>query len=188
MKHLVLFGDSLLGDCSKRHTDSLEEKLGKLYEVYNCANGGWDTSDLLRKAPLIGKLPADIVILSVGTNDASPWRHIELDRFKSNLNEITANFAHCRLIVLLPPPVNESRQPKNKFRSNDIMQRYAEALKSHCRQNNLEYLDSWQYFQPYLEPEDRLHSEDGVHFTDEGYGLVFDGLVGVINSTKESAA
>ena len=55
MKKLVLFGDSLLANFSKQYILRLEAKLPD-YDIYNCAAGGWDTYDCVKKATFISKL------------------------------------------------------------------------------------------------------------------------------------
>jgi hypothetical protein len=49
MQKLVLFGDSLFGRCNKDLIDQLEATLSESYDIYNCAAGGWDSDDVLKK-------------------------------------------------------------------------------------------------------------------------------------------
>lgn len=54
-KSIVLFGDSLLGRFGKALIGKLEEAV-KDITVYNCAAGGLNTEDGIRRADFIAKL------------------------------------------------------------------------------------------------------------------------------------
>jgi lysophospholipase L1-like esterase len=174
MKKLVLFGDSLFGQVSKSEQLLLEKKLGGEYDVYNCATGGWNTDDLIIKAPYIAQLKPDLVILSIGTNDAAPWKKVELSKFKENLPKVLDQFSRSRIVFFLPPPVNESLlQDHKKTLTNEIMKQYFDAAKAICQERKVEYFDSWSVLLPIVKGDDTFHSEDGVHISDEGYDLLF---------------
>ncbi|HEY1645892.1 MAG TPA: hypothetical protein VGF75_06000, partial [Candidatus Saccharimonadales bacterium] len=68
MKKLVLYGDSLFAQAGKHRLTMFEEVLAG-YDVYNCAAGGWNTNDCLKKAEYISKLEPDVLVISLGTND-----------------------------------------------------------------------------------------------------------------------
>lgn len=176
MKKLVLFGDSLFGQCSKDEILFLETALKNEYDVYNCATGGWNSDDLVKKAPFISKLKPDVVLISVGTNDASPWKLVELKRFSDNLQHIAEAFNGVRAVFFPPPPVNERRRPPGKEISNATMQTYNQAVIDFCNEQGLEYWDSWDGLLTYIDRPDDPHNEDGVHFSDEGYEVVLSNL------------
>lgn len=176
MKKLILFGDSLFAQISKSELLLLEKILEYKYDVYNCAVGGWDTNDLVKKSPYIAQLKADVLLLSIGTNDASHWKQVELSKFKENLVHILNEFSNSSVVFFLPPPVNETWQPSNKRRLQKTMVQYYEAAKETCEKQNIQYIASWELFLPLVEPNDTFHVEDGVHISDSGYKDVFEAI------------
>jgi lysophospholipase L1-like esterase len=180
MRSLVLFGDSLLARCRKGEEKFLTGQLNNEYEIYNCATGGWDSNDLLRKAPLIGKLHADVVIISIGTNDACTWKLVDIETFKANLGSICDAFSGSRIIFFPPPPINESRRPTGRQISNETMHEYNQAIVDFCTQHSLEFWDTWIDLFPLVGTDNDPHNEDGVHFSDEGYKIIFEYLAKVV--------
>jgi lysophospholipase L1-like esterase len=180
MKSLVLFGDSLFGRCRKGEETFLADKLNNQYEIYNCATGGLNSDDVARRAPFIGKLQPDVVLISVGSNDASPWKAVSLDVFKQNLSLIAKPFENSRIIFFPPPPIVESIRPEGKEIPNELMRQYNQAVVDYCQQNEVEYWDSWADMLPLLETDRDPHNEDGLHFSDEGYTFVLAKLAETI--------
>ncbi len=97
MKKLVLFGDSLFGRFGKHLIVKLESVLQDC-DVYNCAAGGWDSNDCVAKAPYIGELKPDVMVISLGTNDACPWKQVDLETFKANIPKVFEEFTDSRII------------------------------------------------------------------------------------------
>ncbi len=180
MKHLVLFGDSLFGQCGKSQEQYFSGLLKNEYEVYNFATGGWDTTDARKKATLIAKTNPDVVLISLGTNDACSWKQVPLDEFKQNLPHVYEPFRAARVIFFPPPPVVEADRPKGKEISNSTMLQYNQAVVVFCQENSLEYWDSWSEMVPLLGTENDPHSNDGVHFSDDGYKYVLGKLAEVV--------
>ena len=170
---IVLFGDSMLARFNNKLIDQLEEKIADS-EVYNCAAGGWDTDDCAKKAPYIGSLKPDMVIVSLGTNDGAAWKQVPLERFKINLNAILDDFKDSRVVFFPAAPVNESRQNPDFGRINDLMHQYFDATKEVCIRRGIEYIDSWAIFHPLLEKGEDYHIDDGVHFNDHGNDILID--------------
>lgn len=182
MKNLVLFGDSLFANISKHRQIWLEEKLPS-YNVYNCAAGGWDSNDCVLKGPYLSTLKPDVLMLSLGTNDACPWKQVDLRTFRQNLIRIFSLFPDSKLIYFLPPPINEeilSKDSKRHVLNNVIMKQYHDAAKKVCLQHTISYLDSWSSIKPILDKQDNFHTEDGIHITDEGYNLLLSLLADLV--------
>ncbi len=174
MKNLVFFGDSLLANCDKGRILMLEEKLGGEYGVYNCAAGGWDVTDLLKKVDYISKLEPDTVLLSVGTNDASPWKQIALPEFTEKLKKLLKSFGHSPVIYFLPVPIDESRHAPDKMRSNEVQKQYHDAAKQVAEASGVECVDLWQKCADMTAAGQDYLVEDGVHFRDNAYEMIFD--------------
>ena len=98
----VLMGDS--------HLARLRRELGTFPgEVRNAAEGGASSRDLLRQADAVGVLPSDVVVLSVGTNDAAPWKRVPVSEFAHSLSMLVAAHAPRRWVLVAPPGVVEER-------------------------------------------------------------------------------
>lgn len=172
MKKAVLFGDSLFAQMGKQRLIMFEEALPG-YDFYNCAAGGWDTNDCADKAPYIAGLKPDLVIISLGTNDAAPWKQVPLDTFRANIPKIFGAFESSRIVYFLPPPVNEQKIAQTEpNRSIEGIRDYHDAAKAVCEERGVAYIDSFAIFQPLLDGGTDYHVDDGVHFNDVAYELI----------------
>lgn len=165
----------------KERIQKLESKVPQC-DIYNCATGGWDSNDCAVKAPYIASLKPDAVIISVGTNDAAPWKQVPIETFEKNLNSILDSFKNSKIVFFPPPPVNEHKQKGEQRRTNELMQKYFDTVKEACSKRSVAYIDSWAIFNPLLEEGQDYHVDDGVHFNDEGNDLLTDYLVKVLSS------
>lgn len=164
MKKLILFGDSLFGRCGKNFMNQLESVLDEEYDVYNCAAGGSNSNDVLDMSEFISTLRADVFVISVGMIDLTLGKQVALADFASNVTKIIDIFDNTKIIFLLPPPVNESRQDKI-VRTNSEITRYSEALIEVCQDTGVDYID--------LGNDADYHIEDGVHLNKAGYTKIF---------------
>lgn len=179
---LVLFGDSLFARCSKHLMLLLEARLYAHYDAYNCAVGGWDSSDIVKKAPYIATLKPEVVVISVGTNDASPWKQVELADFEANIKQILQAFNGSKVIFFLPPPVHAASLPAGKEISNQDVKQYHDAAKAIVEKAGAGFINSWEIFMPLQEKGESYHIDDGVHLNDRGYDLLFTAIKEVILS------
>jgi lysophospholipase L1-like esterase len=180
MKKLVLFGDSHFGRMGKDRIIKLEEQLNNEYDVYNCAAGGWNSDDLVKKGPYIASLRPDLMIISVGTNDAAPYKQVDLPGFKDNLNELLGILKGLNVIFFLPQPIKEELRPEKPILNDDVRP-YYEALKEACGQAGVKYVDSRVVYGPLLERNENYHDEDGLHLNDHGYDVMFAALAEAVN-------
>src|SRR5947207_3307041 len=155
---IVLFGDSLFKNMSKHLIQKLEEKIPGS-DVYNCAVGGWDSNDCVEKAPYIARLKPDVVAISLGTNDASSWKLVDLEAFKQNVPNIIDTFAGSKFIYFLPPPSDESRHLPAKIRKNETTKQYYDAAEEICEQKGVMTINSWDIFKPMLDRGEVYHVE-----------------------------
>lgn len=172
MKHIVLFGDSLLAGTDEIWAVDLEKQIPSGV-VYNCATSGFNTNDCLKRAPLIARMQADVVVISLGMNDAAPWKQVSLEIFKTNLDRMTEILKGSRLIFLLPPPINEARQPSDKNRSNHVISQYREAIRQTVH-GRADFLN--------LDLDIDYHVDDGVHLNEAGYLALSDRLAKLIHA------
>lgn len=183
MKKLVLFGDSLFGRFGKDRINNLEAKL-KIYDVYNCAAGGWNSIDCVKKAEYIARLKPDVLVLSLGTNDSAPWKQVPINIFKTNLPKIFKAFPKSKIIYFLPPPVDENKtEGEHKSLTNAVVKQYHAVINEACKQNNVIVLDSWTMFMPLLEAGLDYHDEDGIHLNDIAYETISSKLADILIPT-----
>lgn len=180
MKKLVLFGDSLLALASKSHLVLLEDKLEGQYDVYNCAVGGWDSRDLLKKSSYIAKLNPDVLVLSLGTNDASPWKQVPVAEFTDNVSKSLQFFGKSRIVYFLPMPIDETKQIPDKQRTNKLQKEYHDTAKNLCEKLGLEFTESWDIFEPLLETGKEYLVDDGVHLNDFAYETLFSEIARIL--------
>ncbi len=181
MKKLVLFGDSLFAQAGKHRVIIFENALPG-YDVYNCAAGGWNTNDCVKKAPYIAKLKADVVVISLGTNDAAPYKQVPIDEFISNIPPILGAFKDSKIIWHLPTPVDQTKSNTfGKEIPNDVVKKYHDAAKKVCEEHGVEVIDSFSIFKPMLDAGEVYHNEDGVHYIDKTYEIIAQELAKILS-------
>ena len=184
---IVLFGDSLLKNFGKDQLLELETAVAGA-DIYNCAVGGWDTNDGVKKSPYIAGLKSDVVILGFGTNDCAPWKQVPLEQFRTNIKQLLQHFAGSRVLYFLPPPIRQANGHGADYqRSPEMVKRYHDAAKELLAQEGIEYLDSHAIFTPLLESNQNYHIEDGIHLNDLGYKILIKELSKLINSIASTA-
>lgn len=182
MKKLVLFGDSLFAHVSK-HRIMLFNQVLPDYDIYNCAVGGWDTNDCVEKAPYISKLKPDVLVISLGTNDAAPWKQVPLEKFKQNIPKIFKEFNSSKIVYFLPTPVDEVKiASTDSRRSIKEIKDYHDAAMEVCKANGIAYIDSFSIFKPFLDSGKEYHIEDGVHYNDFAYETIASELAKVLSA------
>lgn len=112
MKSIVLFGDSLFGRFGRDYILQLEGAV-KDSTVYNCAAGGFNTFDGLKRADFIAKLKTDYVCISFGANDCNPFKGqpVALEKFAQNLTSMIQSFTGSKIILFPCPPVYDPNDP-----------------------------------------------------------------------------
>lgn len=178
---IVLFGDSLFAQMSKYHVSKIEEQIPGS-DVYNCAVGGWDSNDCLKKAFYIAQLKPEVVAISLGTNDASPWKLVDLEIFKQNIPKIIDIFAPSKFIYFLPPPSDETKQPPDKKRTNETLKQYYDAAKGICDEKGTLTINSWDIFKPMLDRGEVYHVEDGTHLKENAYDIIIAEIAKLLNT------
>lgn len=95
-------------------------------QVVNAAVGGSFAGDLLPQAASVGLEPEDVVVVSVGSNDAAPWKLVPLGEFRSALETFVRGLAVRGLVYVAPPGVDESRMAGTPGRTNAVIRTYAD--------------------------------------------------------------
>jgi lysophospholipase L1-like esterase len=136
--------------------------------------------DLLAEVELGALLPQDRIVLSVGTNDCAPWKRVPLVRFRTALDELLDHLRHHRLVVLLPPPVDEQRQiaaGRTDLRTEQDRAPYAAALATAAAAHHAEIVEI---------DGDGTHAPDGVHLNDAGYDRLIAGLARALDALESA--
>lgn len=168
---IILFGDSLFAQMGKHRILKLEQTIPGS-DVYNCAAGGWDSNDCVKKAPYLSGLKPGVVVMSLGTNDASSWKLVDLEVFKQNIQKIIDIFSGSKFIYFLPPPSDETKHEPDRVRSNETTKQYYDAAKSICEQKGAMTINSWDIFKPMLDKGEVYHVEDGTHLEENAYDII----------------
>ena len=168
----VFIGDS--------HLARLRRDLEKLPgAVRNAAEGGASSRDLPRQADAVGLHDTDSVVLSVGTNDAAPWKQVPVSEFVRALSAFLASHSPRGWVFVAPPGVVEGRLTGASDRTNAVIDDYrlaaievCAAVGSHVVRTDL-LLEPWG---------PTAFAEDGVHLNGTGYRV----LVPAITSACEA--
>ncbi|MGP4017690.1 SGNH/GDSL hydrolase family protein [Saccharopolyspora sp. 5N708] len=179
MDKIMLFGDSMLARFTKPRIQQLERELGGDATLYNCAAGGWDSTDGVTRAPVLAGLGCSTVVLSFGGNDCAPWKRVALDQFTANIGAIVDAFAGASLVAFLPPVIEEIERPGLGMRTNRELDQYREVLRSAVG------ADACLETDRILSPGGTARGleDDGLHLTGESYTSLIPPLAQVIART-----
>lgn len=179
--NIALLGDSLFARLNKTKIQNLESKIpGSL--VINCAMGGIDSTDLVREAPLLAKLPVDAFLISIGMNDIAPWKVVPFDAFEQNIRSLIGIFGQERTVFFLAPDVDEEMQSGPDKRLNATLAHYNQALQEICATLGVRCVDASSEFKAQLASGNDYHQADGVHLNDSGDEIMFSAIARMLQS------
>lgn len=92
--------------------------------VVNAAVGGASAYDLGLQAGAAALRRADVALVSVGTNDAAPWKQTPLADFRARLEELLGSVRVRRWVYVAPPGVREERLGGGPDRTNAVIATY----------------------------------------------------------------
>ncbi|MGK3741187.1 MAG: lysophospholipase L1-like esterase [Bacillariaceae sp.] len=137
----------------------------------------------------------DAALPSTPTNSDSGRQHVPKKEYKKNLEKIvlsirertgTKSSDDLLIIIITPPPVDEETW-KNKLglydhydRSNLITRDYGEVAKMVGSSLNCPVLDTWELLCGNDLDVYKSHLSDGLHLSDSGNQLVYEGLMQII--------
>jgi lysophospholipase L1-like esterase len=156
----VLLGDS--------HLARVRRDLHKIApgEILNAAVGGATSRDLEAQAHEAEIRPSDDVVVSIGTNDAAPWKQVPLAEYEQRLRELLDNLWPDRTVLVTTPGVDESRLGGAGDRTNRVLATYAATAATVFSEAGATVLDAAKVISPL---ETAAFAEDGVHLSGEGY-------------------
>jgi lysophospholipase L1-like esterase len=168
---IVLLGDSHLARV-RRDLDRLTGADAPM-RVVNAAVGGAFTSDLVAQAVGTEVAAEDRVAVSVGTNDAAPWKQLPLAEAVDNVTSFVTDFRPTRLVYLSPPGVDEQRLAGPNDRAVSLMAAYGEAISQVFLAAGATVVDAAALLAP-LGP--RAFVGDGMHLSGAAYDVVLPAL------------
>ena len=169
---LVLLGDSHLARV-RRDLDRLACGEAVHTGILNAAIGGSDAHDVLAQAVTAGVDNNDRVAVSIGTNDAAPWKQVPLADGVRRVQEFLAEFRPERLIYLASPGVDEARLDREHDRTNEAMAGYSAAYSAAFTAAGATTLDTRALLAPL---GSAAFVDDGVHLSGRAYALLLPAL------------
>jgi hypothetical protein len=156
----VLLGDSHL---ARVRRDLYMIAPGK---ILNAAVGGATSRDLEAQAHEADIRPSDDVVVSIGTNDAAPWKQVPIAEYEQRLRELLDNLWPDRTVLVTTPGVDESRLSGPGGRTNMVLATYAATAATVFGEAGATVLDAARVVSPL---ETAAFADDGVHLSGEGY-------------------
>lgn len=158
----VLMGDS--------HLARLRRELQRFSgDVRNAAEGGASSRDLLRQADAVGVHDSDSVVLSVGTNDAAPWKQVPVSEFVQALSMFVASHSPRGWVFVAPPGVVEGRLTRARDRTNAVIDEYRLAAIQVCEDVGGHVVRTDLMLKSLGA---KAFAEDGVHLNGTGYRVL----------------
>lgn len=161
----------LLGDSHLARVQRDLPRLGK--DVVNAAVGGATVHDLVIQAAAASVRPDDVVVLSIGTNDAAPWKKVPATLFREVLEQFLSSCDADRCVIMLPPGVIEARLNGRGDRTNALLEDYRAAMTTAAAAADAEIMDS-QAELTTLGPS--AFASDGLHLSAKGYRVLLSAL------------
>jgi lysophospholipase L1-like esterase len=149
-------------------------------DVCNAANGGTSSLGLLSQAAEAAVRESDLVVLSVGTNDAAPWKRVPVSVFAETVRHCMESVPARRWIYLTPPGVDEARLSASGDRTNAILDEYRKAALAVSRAAGAGVVRTERVIEP-LGPA--AFVKDGLHLSGPAYRLVLDAIADAVQTT-----
>lgn len=148
--------------------------------VCNAAEGGASALDLLAQAAGAGVEEDDLVVVSVGTNDAAPWKQIPVTTFAQAVFDCMQSVPARRWIYVAPPGVDESRSTGLGDRTNAILDEYRDAAVSACNDAGARVIRTDLVIGPLGAG---AFDGDGLHLSGQAYQVVLPAIAEAIDAT-----
>lgn len=138
-------------------------------EVHNVALGGSRTSELAEQVAAADPGPGDLVVVSIGTNDAASWYPVPLEEAVTHL---AATFAELgrrgvgRVVLLTTPGVDRSRLPQSNDGTEADLREHAAAYADLAHARGHTVVDAARVLAD-LGPD--AFVEDGLHLAPAAY-------------------
>ena len=150
-------------------------------DVHNGAVGGATVRALAAQATGAQVARDDVVVVSIGSNDAAPWKQVPVADFRGTLDRLVTSVPVAHWVLVTPPGVDESRLTGERDRTNQVVAAYREAAVGVLAGVGAGVLRAEQLLRP-------LGADafvgDGLHLTGRAYAL----LLPAIRATVEAVS
>jgi lysophospholipase L1-like esterase len=174
---MLLLGDSHLARIRRARLRRLEAAGG--HRVSNVAIGGASVLEL--DDQLDGAPSAAVALVSVGTNDAAPWKQVPLETFARTLAGALPRVPASRLVYVGSPGVAEERLAGANDRTNARLREYVDVAAETVRAYGGEFLDTAALL---ARVDDDVFEDDGVHLNKAGYDVLLAALAAHVVSER----
>ena len=164
------------------------------YTIYNRGIGGYTTNELLETMePCILDLEPAAVFLNIGTNDMNGADYVLpefLERYERIVRSILQKLPGVKLYLLAFYPVNQAAAPPEaveafRYRTNERVQEANHEIQKLADRYHAEYLDLNAGLRDEAGSLRKELTIDGVHMHVEGYRIVLDNLLPVLEELAE---
>jgi lysophospholipase L1-like esterase len=145
--------------------------------VCNAAEGGASSPDLLAQAARAAVEEGDLVVVSVGTNDAAPWKQVPLTVFAQELARCMRSVPARRWVYVAPPGVDESRGSGSGGRTNAVLDECRDAALTVCDEAGARVVRTGRVLEPL---GTSAFVSDGVHLNGPAHKLVLAAIAHAI--------
>jgi hypothetical protein len=174
---IVLLGDSHLArvrrDLGRLLCDASADCDTARAEIHNAAAGGAFASDLTAQAAAAGLRASDRVAVSVGTNDALPWKRVELEQTRAHVQSFLASVDLERLVYLTPFGVEENRLAGSAHSTKAMIDEYGTVIGHLFAEAGAVLVDGPSLVAPLGA---NAFASDGLHLSGRGYDTVLPAL------------
>ncbi|WP_165807155.1 SGNH/GDSL hydrolase family protein [Nocardioides currus] len=153
-------------------------------DVHNGAEGGASALDLPAQATRAAVQASDLVVLSVGTNDAAPWKQVPVTAFARAVRDCLGSVAARSWIYVTPPGVDEARLPGPGDRTNEILDDYREAAISVCGEVGAGVVRAERVIESLGAG---AFVDDGVHLSGRGYQALLPAIGDAVRAVARNA-
>jgi len=143
----------------------------------NAAAGGATVLNLEAQADGAVLTADDVVVVSVGTNDGTPWNKVPVHDFHRTLMEFVVTRRARTWVVMAPPGVDESRLGAGE-RNNAVLSAYWGATAAVAQSASAPLIDSRALLRPL---GSRAFNRDGIHLSGEGYRQLLPALAKAVS-------
>ena len=148
--------------------------------VCNAAEGGASALDLLAQATKAAVEEGDLVVVSVGTNDAAPWRQVPVTVFVRAVLDCMRSVPAGRWVYVAPPGVDQSRLTVSGDRTNAIVDEYRDAAVSACDDAGARVVRTERVIRPLGAG---AFVSDGLHLSGPAYKVVLPAIAEAVHAT-----
>ena len=175
---VVLLGDS--------HLARVQRELHQVgTNVHNAAEGGATALDLLAQAAGAAVDESDLVVVSVGTNDIAPSKHVPLTSFGRAVRGCLQSVHARGWVYVAPPGVDETRLTGSGDRTNAVLDAYRDAAVSTFDDAGARVVRTDRVISPLGAA---AFVGDGLHLSGPAYRLVLPAIAAAVQATLQASA